>query len=74
MHLYLQAKEDEQQRNWMLYEDEAAILRNLEKLSLTLKNANEDIRWGNIGNYPPTRPLQGGVNTVFISASYSFHT
>jgi hypothetical protein len=41
---HLQAKEDEQQRNWMLHEDEPLILRNMEKLCLTLKNANEEIR------------------------------
>jgi hypothetical protein len=65
LYIYLQAKEDEQQRNWMLYEDEAAILRNLEKLSLTLKNANEDIRCGNIGKYPLPFFSRGGGQYSF---------
>ena len=42
--LFFWAKEDEQQRNWMLHEDELLILRNMEKLCHTLKNANEEIR------------------------------
>ena len=51
---HLQSKEDEQQRNWMLHEDEPLILRNMEKLCLTLKNANEEIR------YAGSRGVEGG--------------
>ena len=36
-------KEDDQQRNWMLYEDEDNILRNLHSLCSTLQNASQDV-------------------------------
>jgi len=36
-------KEDDQQRNWMLYEDEAIIVKNLRSVCLTLHNASKDI-------------------------------
>merc|ERR1711892_1345661 len=36
-------KEDDQQRNWMLYEDEASIVKNLSSVCQTLQNASQDI-------------------------------
>eukprot|EP00090_Calanus_glacialis_P001892 TRINITY_DN11412_c0_g1_i1.p1 TRINITY_DN11412_c0_g1~~TRINITY_DN11412_c0_g1_i1.p1 ORF type:complete len:663 (-),score=127.20 TRINITY_DN11412_c0_g1_i1:157-2145(-) len=36
-------KEDDQQRNWMLYEDEAIIMKNLSRVCQTLQNASQDI-------------------------------
>jgi len=36
-------KEDDQQRNWMLYEDEAIIVANLSRVCQTLQNASPDI-------------------------------
>jgi len=36
-------KEDDQQRNWMLYEDETIIMRNLNRVCQTLQNASQDI-------------------------------
>ena len=36
-------KEDDQQRNWMLHEDEDSILKNLHRLCSTLQNASRDI-------------------------------
>ena len=36
-------KEDDQQRNWMLYEDEKIILTHLSKLCSTLQNASKDV-------------------------------
>ena len=39
-----QAKDDEQQRNWMLFEDEANIKQHLQSLSNTLQNSNRKVR------------------------------
>ena len=36
-------KEDDQQRNWMLYEDEGIIVKNLSRVCQTLQNASQDI-------------------------------
>lgn len=36
-------KEDDQQRNWMLYEDEAKIISNLSSVCLTLQQANGEV-------------------------------
>ena len=36
-------KEDDEQRNWMLYEDEEVILGNLNKLCTTLQNASREV-------------------------------
>ena len=35
-----QCKDDEQQRNWMLFEDETSIKENLQNLSNTLQNSD----------------------------------
>ena len=44
-------KEDDQQRNWMLHEDEDCILQNLTRLCSTLQNANREICLHVLGRY-----------------------
>ena len=36
-------KDDDQQRNWVLYQDEDIILKNLNRVCLTLQNASQDV-------------------------------
>ena len=54
LHLFnelTKTKEDDQQRNWMLHEDEDIILQNLTRLCSTLQNASRDICLHVLGRY-----------------------
>ena len=49
--LLTKMKEDDQQRNWMLHEDESTITHQLSRLCRTLQNASQDISVHVLGRY-----------------------